>query len=73
MINKFSLSTPKEIYRVQYGDYAYWCEGVKELAQCVLFSFNFLLVLSETYCQYMLACMKMYVLQTVLEKYSNLK
>ena len=28
MLNKFSWSAPKEIYREQYGEYAYWCLGV---------------------------------------------
>ena len=29
LLNKFSLSAPQEMYREQYGEYAYWCEGVK--------------------------------------------
>ena len=29
MLNKFSLSVPKEMYREQYGEYAYWVLGVK--------------------------------------------
>ena len=24
-LNKFSLSAPQEMYREQYGEYAYWC------------------------------------------------
>ena len=29
MLNKFSLSVPQEMYREQYGEYAYWVSGVK--------------------------------------------
>ena len=28
LLNKFSLSTPWEMYREQCGEYAYWCWGV---------------------------------------------
>ena len=27
--NKFSLSVPKEMYREEYREYGYWCQGVK--------------------------------------------
>ena len=27
--NKFSFSASLEMYGEQYGEYAYWCEGVK--------------------------------------------
>ena len=29
MLNKFSLSAPQKMYREQYGEYVYWCWGVK--------------------------------------------
>ena len=29
MLNKFSLSVPKEMYREEYGEYACWVFGVK--------------------------------------------
>ena len=28
LLTKFSLSAPEETYREQYGEYAYWYEGV---------------------------------------------
>ena len=28
LIDKFSLLAPQEMYREQYGEYAYWCWGV---------------------------------------------
>ena len=31
LMNKFSLSEPQEMSRESYGDYAYWCYGVKGL------------------------------------------
>ena len=31
MLNKFSLLVPKEMYREQYGEYAYWVLGVERL------------------------------------------
>ena len=34
LINKFSLSVPKEMYREQYGEYVYWCLGVKDKSIC---------------------------------------
>ena len=30
LFNKFSLSAPKEMYREQYGEYAYWYHSVKD-------------------------------------------
>ena len=33
--NKFILSTPYEMYRKQYGEYAYWCWGVRVLRQFI--------------------------------------
>ena len=29
LLSKFFLSAPLEMYREQYGEYAYWCYGVK--------------------------------------------
>ena len=29
MFIKFSFSDPYEMYKEQYGEYAYWCQGVK--------------------------------------------
>ena len=29
LLNKFSLLAPKEMYKAQYGEFAYWYEGVK--------------------------------------------
>ena len=29
LLNKFSLSAPWEMYREQYGEYAYWYRGLK--------------------------------------------
>ena len=31
LLNKFSLSVAWEMYREQYGEYAYWLQGVKGL------------------------------------------
>ena len=31
--DKFSLSAPQEVYREQYGEYAYWYKGVKGKVQ----------------------------------------
>ena len=29
LLNKFSLSASKEMYRAQYEEYVFWCWGVK--------------------------------------------
>ena len=29
LINKFSLSAPKEMSGEEYGEYGYWCQGVQ--------------------------------------------
>ena len=31
LLNKLSLSASLEVYGEQYGEYAYWCKGVKVL------------------------------------------
>ena len=29
LLSEISLSAPLEMYRKQYGEYAYWCSGVQ--------------------------------------------
>ena len=38
--NKFSLSEPYEMYREQYGEYAYWCQGVEGYGGYCFYIFN---------------------------------
>ena len=36
MLNEFSLSVSKEMYKGGYGEYGYWCYSVKDWQSSVL-------------------------------------
>ena len=38
IVKQFSLSAPQKMYREQYGEYVYWCWGVKGLMYFMQFS-----------------------------------
>ena len=44
LLNKFSLSARQEMYMEQYGEYAYWCSGVKDKHKWQTCNFNFIYI-----------------------------